>query len=76
MHHGMLRDGIFGNTCCSLYQCLDSIDFATYLIHARTEYCTTNFYHILITVQCGVDADTVFIHQLKLAHIEFANAEY
>ena len=76
MHHSMLRDGTFGKSCGSLYQCLDGIDFATDLIHARTEHGTTNLNHVLIAVQGGVNADAVLIHQLERAHVEFANAEY
>ena len=62
MHHGMLRNGILSNAGCRFYQCLDGVDFAAYLIHARTKHGTSDFNHVLIAVQRGVNADAVFVH--------------
>ena len=71
----MLRDGTLCQTCCSLYQCLNRADVFANMVHAWTEYSTFDFYHVLIAVQCGVDANGVFVHQLELAHVKLADAE-
>ena len=76
VHDGMLADGSLGESCSGLYQCLDGVDIASYLIHARAEHGTLDFHHVLIAGEGRVDADRVLIHQFEAVQVELTDTEH
>ena len=72
----MLADGILRQTVGCLNKGLDSTDLSAYLIHARTEDRTLHLHRILITVQGGVNADGVLVHQLEVVQVKLTHIEY
>ena len=72
----MVGDGSFLQSGSSFDERLHGVDVAAYLVHAGTEDGALDLYHVQITVQGGVDADGVFVHQFELAHVKLADAEY
>ncbi len=53
-----------------LYQRTDRINLIAQLIESRTEYCTLNLYHILITVENTVNRYDITIVYLKSSHLK------
>ena len=73
VQHGTTGKGILGQTTGSLDESTDGIDLISQLITAGAEHSTLNLYHILITVQHGIDLDDITISHLEARHIELLN---
>ena len=58
---------------CCFNQSTYTVDTSTYLIHARTEHGSLDFYHVFVSWNNRVNADWIFVSNTEVAHVKLIN---